>query len=95
MSEPTAPRPMPELPDASTVVKKGGAFARDIIERVVATFVMTTAALLAAAGPADLLDLGFWKAAGVAGFAAALTLVKGLVARGIGERNSAAAVSGV
>lgn len=95
MSEPTPPRPLPELPDVSTVVKNGGAFARDIIERVIATFVMTAASLLVAAGPADMLNLSFWQGVGVSGLAAVASLVKGIVARTVGEKNSASTVSGV
>lgn len=95
MSEPTPPRPLPELPDVSTVVKNSAAYARDLVERVLATFVATVGALLVAAGPADLLTLDFWKATAVAGVAAVLSLVKGLAARALGNKNSASTVSGV
>lgn len=95
MSENTPPRPLPELPDVSTVVKTSAAYARDIVERVVATFVMTAASLLVAAGPADLLNVSFWQGVGVSGLAAVASLVKGLVARAVGEKNSASTVSGV
>ncbi|MFF1400932.1 hypothetical protein ACFVZD_45340 [Streptomyces sp. NPDC058287] len=86
---------LPPLPDVSTVVKSGASYVRDIVERVIATFVMTAASLLVTAGPADMFNLSFWQGVGVSGLAAVASLVKGIVARTVGEKNSASIVSGV
>ncbi|KOG73559.1 hypothetical protein ADK77_08520 [Streptomyces antibioticus] len=83
------------LPGAETVVKTASTYARDLIERVIWTFLGTTAAVALAGGPADMLSVSFWQGAGTAGLAAVATLVKGLAARLIGPKNSASTAPGV
>lgn len=83
------------LPDTQTVVKTAGTYARDLIERIIWTFLGAAAAVALAAGPADMLSVSFWQGAGTAGLAAVVTLVKGLAARLIGPKNSASTAPGV
>lgn len=83
------------LPDATTVVKTAKTYGRDLAERVIWTFLGGTAAVSAAAGPADMFHASFWQAMGAGGLAAVVSLVKGLAARWVGLRNSASTVSGV
>ncbi|MFE7973017.1 hypothetical protein [Streptomyces shenzhenensis] len=83
------------LPDVNTVAKSTRAFAKDVTERVIWTFLGGTTAVIVAAGPADMLHASFWEAVGTGGLAAVVSLVKGFAARGIGARNSASTVSGV
>ena len=63
-------------------------YARDLAERVLSTF---TAGALAVIGTnaADLTDLSLWKAAALAGAAAVVSLLKGLLAKGTGNPESA------
>jgi hypothetical protein len=83
------------LPSAETVVQTAASYGKDLAERVVFTFLAAEAALLTAAGPADMFHAGFWQATGASGLAAVVTLVKGIAARAIGQRNSASTVPGV
>lgn len=64
-------------------------FLIDIVERVVTTFLAAFLPALVAAGPADLISLSAWQSAALAGVAAAVSLLKGLVASGVGNRSSA------
>lgn len=86
---------LPPLPAVDTVVKTAEVYARDLAERVIFTFLAAEAAIATAAGPADMLHAGFWQAMGTGGLAAVVTLVKGIVARGIGAKNSASTFPGV
>lgn len=86
---------LPTSDDVQTVVKTAATYARDLVERVIATFVVAAAGVAVAAGPGDMFSASFWETAGVAGIAAAGSLVKGLFARFIGAKNSASSVSGV
>lgn len=86
---------LPTGSDVQTVAKTAATFARDLIERVLATFVVAAAGVALAAGPGDMFSASFWETVGTAGIAAAGSLLKGLIARFIGARNSASAVSGV
>ncbi|MBQ1166710.1 hypothetical protein KBZ21_52845, partial [Streptomyces sp. A73] len=61
----------------------------DLVERVLATFVVAAAGVALAAGPADMVSASFWQTMGAAGIAAAASLVKGLLAKGIGNTRSA------
>lgn len=81
--------------EANVLVKTAGTYARDLGERVIWTFLAAVAGVSLAAGPADMLHASFWQAAGTAGVAAVVTLVKGLAARFVGSRNSASTVKGV
>lgn len=80
------------LPTADTVIKTGATYARDLAERVVATFLQAALGAVVLTQP---LDLHMWQAAAVAGVAAAASLVKGLVARMRDVTNSASLARGV
>lgn len=83
------------LPGADTIVKTAGTYARDLTERVAATFVVSAAGVAVAAGPADMFHASFWQTVGAAGIAAAGSLLKGMAARAFGSKNSASTVPGV
>lgn len=83
------------LPNVDTVVKTGATYARDLAERTVATFVVAAAGVAVAAGPGDMFSASFWETVGAAGIAAAGTLLKGMVARAFGTKNSASLAKGV
>ncbi|GAA2108276.1 hypothetical protein [Streptomyces synnematoformans] len=83
------------MSNVSSIARTAGTYARDLFERVLATFVVTAAGLLVAAGPADMLSASFWEGVGAAGLAAAGSLVKGIASRVVGDRNSASAAPGV
>ena len=83
------------LPAAQTVVKTARTYAVDLIERVVWTFLGAAGAVALAGGPADMLHVSFWEGAGTAGLAAAVTLLKGIAARIVGQKNSASTAPGV
>jgi hypothetical protein len=75
--------------------RAGARYARDLVERVLATFVVAFSGVAVAAGPADMFSASFWESAAVAGLAAGGSVVKGLIARVIGNRDSASAAPGV
>jgi hypothetical protein len=83
------------LPAAETVVKTARTYAVDLIERIIWTFLGAAGAVALAAGPADMLSVSFWEGVGTAGLAAVVTLVKGLLARLIGPKNSASTAPSV
>lgn len=83
------------LPNVQTVVKTGATYAKDLAERVASTFVVAAGGVAVAAGPADMFHASFWQTMGAAGVAAAGSLVKGMLARAFGDKNSASTVSGV
>ena len=82
----------PLLPTTQTVVKGAATYARDLAERVLATFLQAFVGGLVLTQP---FDLGMWQAAGVAGVAAAASLLKGLAARWRDVTNSASLARGV
>ncbi|MYS15151.1 hypothetical protein [Streptomyces sp. SID4982] len=84
-----------QLPEVDTVVKTGAAYARDLTERTLATFVGAACAVGVAAGPADMFHASFWQTMGAAGIAAAVSLLKGMAARAFGTKNSASLAKGV
>jgi hypothetical protein len=87
---------MTMLPEGTSVlVKTAKTYAKDIAERVVWTFLVAVGSFALTAGPAGWLHVSTWQAAGTAGIAAVLTLVKSLAARYIGNRNSASTARGV
>ncbi|MEU0659634.1 hypothetical protein [Streptomyces lavendulocolor] len=86
---------LPTSGDVETVVKTASTYAKDLVERIIATFVVAAAGVALAAGPGDMFSASFWETVGAAGIAAAGSLVKGLIARFVGAKNSASAVSGV
>lgn len=67
--------------------------ARDIFERVAATFVATVLGLATADGVdlQNVLSIDSWKTWGVAGVVAAFSLLKGLIATQIAKRGGQAA----
>lgn len=86
---------LPSLPSTDTVIKTAETYARDLGERIAWTFALTEASILVSAGPADMFSVSFWHATGVAGIAAVGSLVKGIIARGVGVKNSASTAPGV
>ncbi|MFF1483155.1 hypothetical protein ACIGZH_01570 [Streptomyces sp. NPDC058319] len=83
------------LPAADTVVKTAATYGRDLAERVIWTFLGAAGAVALAGGPADMLHVSFWEGAGTAGLAAAVSLIKGIAARAISQKNSASTAPGV
>jgi hypothetical protein len=81
--------------DAETVVKTAAAYGKDLAERTIATFVVAASGVGIAAGPADMFHASFWQTVGAAGIAAAGSLLKGMLARAFGAKNSASLVKGV
>ncbi|MFD6874541.1 MULTISPECIES: hypothetical protein [unclassified Streptomyces] len=77
------------FPPAATIVKTGTTYAKDVAERTLWTGVTAIGGVLVAAGPANMLDLTFWKGAGLVGIMAGGTFLKGLAARLVGDPNSA------
>ncbi|MFD0256400.1 hypothetical protein ACFVGX_36465 [Streptomyces sp. NPDC127113] len=87
---------MPELHfDGETVVKTGTAYARDLAERTLATAVVAAGGIAIAAGPGDMFNASFWETMAAAGIAAAGSLLKGMLARAFGTKNSASLAKGV
>jgi hypothetical protein len=85
----------PSRADVDTVVKTGATYARDLGERIIWTFLVAAGGVALAAGPADMFSASFWETVGAAGIAAVGSLVKGLVAKFIGQRNSASTAPSV
>ncbi|WP_267244341.1 hypothetical protein [Streptomyces sp. PR69] len=83
---------MAAFPSSDTVIKTAGTYARDLAERVLATFLQ---AFLAGVVVTQPLDASMWYAALSGGVGAALALVKGLVARVRDVTNSASLAKGV
>lgn len=83
------------LPGVNTVVQTARTYARDLIERVVWSFLGGAIAVMVAAGPGDLFHASLWQAVMTGGVAAVVSLVKGLAARGIGRPGSASTAPGV
>jgi hypothetical protein len=81
--------------DAETVVKTAKTYARDLAERTLATAVVAACGVGVAAGPADMFHASFWQTMATAGIAAGGTLLKGMLARAFGTRNSASLAKGV
>lgn len=81
-----------------TTPTAAGRYVRDLAERVASTFVQAFLAALAAGNwfdVAHIRDLSIVQTAGVAGIAAVLSLVKGLVAKKINRPDSASVAPGV
>ncbi|MBJ6615569.1 hypothetical protein [Streptomyces sp. I4(2020)] len=84
---------MPELHfDGETVVKTAGTFGRDLLERVISTFLQAFIGGIVVTTP---LDGSMWYAALAGGVGAVLALAKGLVARWRDITNSASLAKGV
>lgn len=80
------------LPSTDTVIKTGKTYARDLLERVLSTFLQGTIGGIVVTQP---LDGSMWYAAGAGGVAAVVSLGKGLVARWRSISNSASLARGV
>lgn len=84
-----------QFPTADSVVKTARTYAVDLVERVLATFLVAAAGVAVAAGPADMFSASFWETMAAAGIAAAGSLVKGWIARARDVKNSASLAKGV
>lgn len=80
------------LPTTETVVKTAASYGRDLLERVLATFLQAFIGGIVVTQP---LDGSMWYAAAAGGVGAALALLKGLVARWRDVTNSASLAKGV
>ncbi|MER7963615.1 hypothetical protein [Streptomyces ardesiacus] len=78
--------------DGETVVKTASAYGRDLLERVLSTFLQSFIGSVVVTTP---LDGSMWYAAGAGGVGAVLALGKGLVARWRDVTNSASLAKGV
>lgn len=83
---------MSTFPSTETVIKTAGTYGRDLLERVLTTFLQAGIAGIVVTQP---LDGSMWYAAGAGGVGAVLALVKGLVARWRDVTNSASLAKGV
>ncbi|MEU1787133.1 hypothetical protein ABZ553_14910 [Streptomyces sparsogenes] len=83
------------MSNLTTLSKTARTYAKDLTERTVWTFLVAAGGVALAAGPADMLNITFWETVGTAGIAAVGSLVKGVVARAIGDKNSASTAPGV
>lgn len=80
------------LPDAGTVAKTASMYARDLVERVITTFLQAFVGGIVITQP---LDRSMWWAAASGGVGAVLALGKGLIARWRSVTNSASLAKGV
>lgn len=80
------------LPSTQTVIKGAKTYARDLAERVTATFLEGFVGGIVITQP---LNGSMWYAAGAGGVGAVLALLKGLVARWRDIANSASLARGV
>lgn len=80
------------FPSTQTVVKTAGTYARDLLERVLSTFLQAFIGGIVITQP---LNGSMWYAAGAGGVGAVLALAKGLVARWRDVTNSASLAKGV
>ncbi|MEU8538361.1 hypothetical protein [Streptomyces parvulus] len=87
---------MPDLHfDGETVVKTATSYARDLAERTLSTAVVAAGGVAIAAGPGDMFNASFWETMAAAGIAAGGSLLKGMLARAFGTKNSASLAKGV
>jgi hypothetical protein len=83
------------IPAFPALAKTATTYAKDLGERVIWTFLVASGGVALAAGPASMFHASFWQTVGTAGIAAVGSLVKGVVARVVGDKNSASTASGV
>ncbi|MEU7240346.1 hypothetical protein [Streptomyces sparsogenes] len=83
------------MSNLTAIGKTARTYAKDLTERTIWTFLVAAGGVALAAGPADMLNATFWETVGTAGIAAVGTLVKGALARAIGDKNSASTAPGV
>lgn len=84
-----------DLPSIGGLTKTAATYGRDLAERVLSTFVVAVAGVELAAGPADMFHASFWQSVAAAGIAATASLIKGIAARALGDKNSASLAKGV
>ncbi|MER7798993.1 hypothetical protein ABTX71_01545 [Streptomyces parvulus] len=80
------------LPSTDTVVKTAATYGRDLLERVLSTFLQAFIGGIVITTP---LNGSMWYAAGAGGVGAVLALGKGLLARVRDVTNSASLAKGV
>lgn len=83
------------LPSVDTVVKDAKTYAIDLGERIAATFFVATGGVLVTATAGSVGTVSFWQAVAAGGVAAAGSLVKGILARAFGSKDSASLAKGV
>lgn len=83
---------LPSLPSTDTVIKTASTYARDLAERVLATFLQAFVGGIVITQP---LNGSMWYAAAAGGVGAVLALLKGLAARFRSVSNSASLAEGV
>lgn len=83
---------MTAFPSTETVIKTADTYGRDLLERVLSTFLQSFIGGIVVTQP---LDGSMWHAAAVGGVGAVLALGKGLVARWRDVTNSASLARGV
>ncbi|MFG7940948.1 hypothetical protein [Streptomyces cacaoi] len=79
------------MTNTQSLLKTGKNYALDLVERVLATFLVAAAGIAVAAGPADMFSASFWQTVGAAGIAAVASLIKGVIAKTVGDPQSASA----
>lgn len=75
--------------NTDAIVKDARTYAVDLVERVAATFVVATGGVLVTADAGNVGHLSFWQSVAAGGVAAAGSLIKGILARAVGDKNSA------
>jgi hypothetical protein len=83
------------MTDITSIGRTASTYGRDLAERIIWTFLTAAGAVALAAGPGDMFSASFWETVGAAGIAAVGSLVKGLAAKLIGDKNSASTAPGV
>jgi hypothetical protein len=86
---------LPNLTQLGGLAKTAKAYALDLGERVLATFAVATGGVLTTATAGNVGHASFWQAVGIGGVAAAYSLVKGVLAKVVGDSNSASLIKGV
>lgn len=83
------------LPSTTTVVKDAKTYAIDLAERVGTTFVVAAGGVLITADAGNIGTVTFWQGVAAGGVAAAGSLIKGILARAFGSKDSASLAKGV
>ena len=76
------------------ILRTAKTYAIDLTERVAATFVVATGGVLVTADAGNVGHVSFWQGVAAGGVAAAGSLVKGILARALGDPNSASLTKG-
>lgn len=83
------------MSNVTTITKTAATYGKDLAERVIWTFLVAASGVALAAGPGNMFNVTFWETVGTAGIAAVGSLLKGLFAKVVGDKNSASTASGV